>query len=264
MPVALDQSFGTRLPAFFARGSMELAWIISERIKMNTYRKIAIIVGVLFIIGTVAGVLSGVITGPVLNDPEYLRKFSTSENQISLGALSVLIMGLALAMVPVVLFPIFKKVNESLALGYVVFRDALETVTYFPWVLSWLLLVTLSREYVKAGAPGASYFPSLGTLLLKAGDWNGQISYIVFSLGALMFYYLLYQSKLIPRWLSIWGLMGAILFLVEPLLALFGTKLEILFAPIFAQEMILAVWLIVKGFNPSALAALKVGPGGEN
>jgi hypothetical protein len=87
-------------------------------------------VGVLFIIGTVAGILSVVVTGSILADPEYLIKVSANENQIIIGALLVLIMGFALAMVPVMLFPIFKKYNEALALGAVVFRGALEAVAY--------------------------------------------------------------------------------------------------------------------------------------
>ena len=100
---------------------------------MNTHKKTAIIVGVLFIIGTVAGILSVVFTGSILDDPDYLIKVSANENQIIIGALFVLIMGFALAMVPVMMFPIFKKHNEALALGYVVFRGALETVTYIAW-----------------------------------------------------------------------------------------------------------------------------------
>ena len=222
---------------------------------MNTSKKTARIVGVLFIIGTVAGVLSVVFTGPILDDPDYLMKVSADENQIIIGALLVLIMGFALAMVPVVLFPIFKKHNEALALGSVVFRGALEAGAYIALVISWLLLLTLSQEYVKAGAPDASYFQTLGTLLLEAADSIGQILSIVFSLGALMIYYLFYQSKLIPRWLSVWGLIGAILYLAAPLLGMFGSELEILFAPLALQEMVLAVWLIVKGFNSSAIAS---------
>jgi hypothetical protein len=226
--------------------------------KMNTYRKTAIIVGVLFIIGTVAGILSRVFTGPILDDPDYLIKVSANENQIIIGALLVLIMGFALAMVPVMLFPIFKKHNEALALGAVVFRGALEAVAYIAIAISWLLLLILSQEYVKAGTPDASYFQTLGTLLLEAPDWIGQTLSIVFSLGALMIYYLFYQSKLIPRWLSVWGLIGAILYLAAPLLFMFGSELGILMAPLAVQEMVFAVWLIVKGFNPSAIATESV------
>ena len=223
---------------------------------MYSNRKIAIIVGVLFIIGTVAGILSRVITGPILDASDYLIKVSANENQIIIGALFVLIMAFALAMVPVVMFSIFKKHNEALALGYVVFRGALEVVAYIAVVISWLLLLTLSQEFVKAGAPDASNFQTLGTLLLGAVDWiNHSFLTIVFSLGALMFYYLFYQSKLIPRWLSGWGFIGATLVLAVGVLGMFGLVLEILWAPLGVQEMVLAVWLIVKGFNPSAIAS---------
>jgi hypothetical protein len=226
---------------------------------MNTNRKTAIIVGVLFIIGTVAGILSVVFTGSILGDPDYLIKISVNENQIIIGALLVLIMGLALAMVPVVMFPIFKKQNEVLALGYVVFRGALETVIYIPMVISWLLLIILSQEYLKAGAPVASYFQTLGTLLHEVSDQINPIGGIVFSLGALMFYFLFYQSKLIPRWLSGWGLIAAILNLGTGLAGMFAltsslSTIDVLALPIFLQEMVMAVWLIVKGFNPPAIA----------
>jgi len=89
---------------------------------MNSEKKTARIVGVLFIIGTVAGILSRVIAGPILNSSDYLIKVSANENQIIIGSLFVLIMAFALAMVPVVMFSIFKKYNEVLAVGYVVFR----------------------------------------------------------------------------------------------------------------------------------------------
>jgi hypothetical protein len=223
---------------------------------MNTNIKTARIVGVLYIIGTVAGVLSLIFAGSILDDPDYLVKVSANENQIIIGALCVLIMGLALAMVPVMMFPILKKQNEALALGYVVFRGALETFTYIATVISWLLLIAVSQEYVNAGAPDASYFQTLGTVLLETADSIDLISTIVFSLGALMFYYLLYQSKLSPRWLSGWGLIGATLVLAVGLLGMFGVALEILWAPLAVQEMVLALWLIVKGFNPSAIASL--------
>jgi hypothetical protein len=218
---------------------------------MISNRRTAIIVGVLFIIGTVAGVLSALFTGPILDDPDYLTKVTSNQNQIITGALLVLIMGFGLAMIPVMMFPIFRKYNEALALGAIVFRGVLEAVTYIAIVISWLLLLTLSREYIKAGAPDASSFQILGTLLLEADDWIAQILAIVFSIGALAIYYLFYQSKLIPRWLSIWGLIGAILYLAAPLLAMFGFVSEILMAPLALQEMVLAVWLIVKGLNSS-------------
>jgi len=228
---------------------------------MNTYRKTAIIVGVLYIIGTVAGILCKVLTGSIQNDLNLLTKVTANENQIIIGALFLLIMGLALAMVPVMMFPILKKHNEALALGYVVYRGALETITTIAMVIGWLFLTVLSQQYI-AGATDASYFQTLGTLLLNGNDSISTISQIVFPLGALIFYFLLYQSKLIPRWISGWGLIAAILWLATTFLDLFGTisawsTVQVVLAlPLGLQEMVMAVWLIVKGFNPSAIASL--------
>jgi uncharacterized protein DUF4386 len=219
----------------------------------GTNRKTAIIVGVLYIIGTIAGILSLVFTGSILSDPNYLIKVSENQNQILLGALLVLAMGFSLAMMSVVLFPILKKQNEALAFGAVVFRGMLEAVLYIAVAISWLLLLTISQEYVKAGVPDASHFQTVGALLLKATDRIGSILDIVFSLGALMIYCSFYQSKLIPRWLSVWGIIGAILYLASGLFAMFSVDFGILEAPLALQEMVMAVWLIVKGFNLSPI-----------
>lgn len=217
----------------------------------GTDRKTAKIVGALFIVGTVSGALSVVFAGSILSDPNYLIKFTENQNLILIGSLCVLMMGFSLAMMSVMLFPILKKYNEALALGAVVFRGALEAVLYIAIVISWLFLLTVSQEYVKAGTADASQFQTLGTMVLKASDQIGSILDIVFSLGALMIYYLFYQSKLIPGWLSVWGLVGATLYLTSGLFAMFSADYGILQAPLALQEMILAVWLIVKGFNSS-------------
>ncbi len=227
---------------------------------MDTNRKTAVIVGVLFIIGTVSGVLSVVLSSSILDVSDNLAKISANESQFIAAALFVLTMGLALAMVPVMMFPILKKQNEALALGYVIFRGALETVTYIATVISWLLLIRLSQEYVKAGAPTTLNLQTVGTLLLDGNQQINHILKIVFPLGGMLFNYLLYQSKLVPRWLSAWGFIGVTLHFAEGLLTLFGLlpgTVETLAAlPIALQEMVFAVWLIVKGFNPSAITTL--------
>jgi len=163
-------------------------------------------------------------------------------------------------MVPVVLYPILRRYNEVLALGYVVFRGALETVTYFVTAISWLLLLALGQLYVQSGASAASGFLAPGALLLKAGELSS-LTGIVFCLGALMFYTVLCQSRLVPRWISVWGLVALIPYLAAEFLALFAlldplsATASLLHIPLAVQEMVLAVWLIVKGFSPSALAA---------
>ena len=220
---------------------------------MKTYRKTSIIVGVLFIIGTVSGILSAVFTGSILAAPDYLTQVAANQMQMVTGAFFILLMGLSLAMVPVMMYPLFKKQNEALALGAVVFRGPLEAATYILMVVSWLLLIVVSQE--SANAADASSFQALGAVLLRANNMINPVLEIVFSLGALMFYTLFYQTRLIPRWLSGWGIVGAIVYLAGGVLALFGTNLEFLLALLGVQEMVMALWLIIKGFNPSTLTA---------
>jgi len=227
---------------------------------MNSNRKTAIIVGVLFITGTVAGILSLVFSGSILGAPDYLTKVSANENRVVIGALFELIMAAVLVGVPLMMFPIFKKHNEPIALGYVGAR-IIEAVGDVVAAISLLSLLTLSQEFVKAGAPDASYFQALGTLLLAVREWTAAVGVTIpFSLGALMFYYLWYRSKLIPRFISVWGLIGTPLYLAAGLLGMFGisrfsTISTSLFLPLAVNEMFLAVWLIVKGFNSSAIAS---------
>jgi hypothetical protein len=224
---------------------------------MNTCRKNAVIVGAMYIIGTIAGILSLVFTGPARTAQDLLTHLSANENQIVLGAFSVLIMGMALAMVPVAAFPVLRKHNEVLALGYVVFRSGFEAVCYLAMAVSWLFLVPLSHAY-QAGAADASNLQAFGSALFEVSQIDLVLT-IVFSLGALMFYSVLYQTKLVPRWLSGVGLIVVVVSWAAnwlPMLGLASPELPILSymqMPLALQEMVLAVWLIAKGFNPSAI-----------
>jgi hypothetical protein len=101
----------------------------------------------------------------------------------------------------------------------------------------------------------ASYFQSSGALLLAVKDWASVPENFPYGLGALILNYLLYQSELVPRWLSVWGLVGGALMLAMGVLRLFGRPVMFLALPIVLNEMVLAVWLIAKGFNPSAIAS---------
>ena len=121
----------------------------------------------------------------------------------------------------------------------------------------------MSQGYV-AGASNVSYYQPLGTLLLALHGWSIWMGTLIFfGLGSVTLNYLLYQSKLVPRFLSVWGLIGAALILLYGLVNLFSLDplnmlssiLTILALPIAVQEMVFAVWLIVKGFNPAAIAS---------
>jgi hypothetical protein len=222
---------------------------------METGKNAARILGLLYIIGSVAGILSRVLTAPVLSAQDLLTTVAASGSRIPAAALMVLLMGAALALVPVVGFPILRRHDEVLALGYVVFRGALEGAGYMGIVVSWLLLLPLSR-IDSLGIAYSAELQAVGQVLLNATE-IGVVLMLGFSLGGLLFYALLYRSKLVPRWLSAWGLGAILLNLAAGLLAMFGVidllsgTSTVLQLPIFLQETVLAVWLIVRGFSPT-------------
>lgn len=235
---------------------------------MNTYRTNAAIAGALYIIGTAAGILSLTLSQPLRDARDPLAVAAANANQLIGAALCVLLMCLSLALVPVVLYPVLRKYGEVLALGYVVFRGALETVIGLMAPIAWLLLVAMGRSYVPPAAAAASGFQTSGALLLKVGE-NSSLTGIVFCLGALMFYALLYRSRLVPRWISVWGLAALVPYLAAAFLTLFAlldpmsSTAMLLYSALALQEMVMAVWLIVKGFNPSA-SAFKSGKTATN
>ncbi|MFX0209371.1 MAG: DUF4386 domain-containing protein [Candidatus Hodarchaeota archaeon] len=221
--------------------------------KMN-----ARITGALFITATVAGILAVVFFGSNLETPVDLAKISANETQVMTGALFYFIMAAACASIAIPIYPILKEHNEGMALGAVGFR-MIEGALYMVGVMCVLALVLLSQEFVDAGAPADSYFQTLGELLLAGQDLAQALvpSVFAFSLGALMYQFIFFQSKLIPRWLSIWGLIGSALVFVSGLVTIFGGSAlspisDLLGLPNFVGEMVLAVWLIVKGFNSSS------------
>ena len=223
---------------------------------MDSNRKTAIIVGVLFITALVSSMLSGVFSGSI-NDPDYLTAVSANENQVLIGVLFQLILTASVVAIPIMMFPILKKYNERLALGYVVAR-IFEGFFDIVIAMSMLLLLTLSREFVEAGAPDASYFQTSGALLLGVHGWSSIVENFPYCLGALIFYYLLYRSNLVPRWLSGWGFLGAALFLATAPFRMFDLlppSTVVLAVPLILNELVLAIWLIVKGFNSSAIAS---------
>jgi len=223
---------------------------------MNNNIKTARIVGALFIVATVAYSLGVVLLDPILGGTDYLTNVSANENILIIGAFLVLIDAVAVAGIAIVIYPVLKKHNEALALGYVGARIG-ESVLFSVNVITTLTLLTLSQEFTKVGALDTSYYQTLGTVLLAAGNWAYLLGLgLAFAISALILNFVLYQSKLIPRWLSGWGLVGAALVFANYLLESFGINpVEILFLPIAVQEMVFAVWLIVKGFNLSAITS---------
>lgn len=221
--------------------------------KMNTYRKSAIIAGVFYIAATVASSITVIIMTPMLDAPDYLVRLAGNEFQVMMAALLMLIDVVAVVGIGIVLYPILKKHIEALALGFATAR-AIEAVLFTVYVIGILSLLALSQEFVKAGAPDAAYFQTGGTVLRAASDWAFTLGLrLAFVVSALLLNFSLYRTRLIPRWLSGWGFVGAILAFALLLFKFFGiVALEISDFIIAVQEMVFAVWLIVKGFDLSA------------
>lgn len=223
---------------------------------MNTYRKITILVGILFITATVASSLSIIFTTPILDAPDYLTEIAANAAQIRLASLLMLIDAIAVAGIAIVIYPVLKKHNEILALGYVSAR-IVESVFFIFYVIMLLSLMSIGQDFATAGASEVSHFQTIGDALMAVFEWTFTLGYgIIFTLSALILNYTLLQAKLVPRWLSVFGIIGAVISLTLNLLVLFSIELtEILDIVIAVQEMVLAVWLIVKGFNVSAIAS---------
>ena len=224
---------------------------------MNTYRKTAIITGILFLVGYVGIFVGSAFYTPILDATDYLSQIYPNKSQVIVGMLIELINDAAVIGIPVMLFSIFKKYSERLALGYFGFRIIESMILIFSKT-SFLSLITLSQAYIAAGSPESSYFHTLGAVALTERDWASQIQVVFFVLSALIFYYVLYQTKLLPRWLSVWGFIAVVSLIAANVLPVpdlsQGFNLaQLLFMPIFLSEILVAIWLIVKGFNQPAI-----------
>ena len=157
---------------------------------------------------------------------------------------------LAVVGIAVVLYPVLKRGSERLAIGYVAARS-IEAALFALATTNLLSLSALSR----AGVQAASGSDALGAVLLAGHDWNQvTLPFVAFAVGALMLNYHLFRHRLVPRWISGWGFVAGASILAARVLLMGGVPLApaavtAMDAPIFAQEMVFALWLIVRGFS---------------
>jgi Domain of unknown function (DUF4386) len=227
----------------------------------RTSRTNAVIVGILFIIGTMTGVAAAMLGSPILDAPDYLSKIVANEGTVVSGAFLIFVMGLACAGIGLGLYPILRQYNIGLAIGVVGFR-LIEGMADVLGGLSYIALLALSREYMNAGALDAAYFHIIGAIIKASSEWiNNGVVLISWCIGAFIYYDIFYRYQLVPRWISVWGLIGITLTTITSVMVMFGVASSfgavqmIANLPILLQEMVMAVWLIAKGFNPSAIAS---------
>lgn len=220
------------------------------------------LVGVLFILAAVSAVAGVILYDPILNGSDYLINGSKHANRVIWGALMELILVVSVVGTATTMFPILRRYNETIALCHVCFRF-LEAIVIMIGVISVLSLLTLSQEFVAAGAPDVATFQTSGTILKAIHEWTFMLGpNFMLGINTLMYSYIFYKTKLVPKFIPILGMTGAALVFICALLVMFDIIEQVsvwgglLALPVAANEMILAVWLIMKGFNSSALASL--------
>jgi hypothetical protein len=232
---------------------------------MDKDRRTAKVVGVLFIMATVASILGSAALGSVLDGTDYLSTLSAHEGQVIVAASLFLIAAVSAFGTAFLLFPILKRYAEGLAAGYVGLR-AFENVFYAASVVGLLTMLRVSQSDA-IGTADAAQLSVLGTTLLALREWSSLLGTLIFfSIGAVFLNVVLYRSQLVPRWLSVWGLIGAVFAFVYGALGIggidtaIGSPWMLLAMPIAVQEMVFAGWLLTKGFPPRQEVTVQQAP----
>jgi hypothetical protein len=229
-----------------------------QQVDAANSRSVARLAGVLFIITFVTSIPALALYDKVLDNSHYITG-SGNDTQVFLGAFLELILIVANVATAVVLFPILKRQSERLALGYVTAR-IVESAFIAVGIISVLSIVTLRQD---SGAHATTLLP-VGKALVAMHDWTFLLGpgFVVGIGNGLILGYLMYRSGLVPRRMAMLGLVGGPLICVSGIAVLFGAfdkgsaPQAIATIPEFIWELSLGVYLVVKGFKPSAITAL--------
>jgi hypothetical protein len=195
--------------------------------------------------------------GQPLMSPDYLSSMAANRGPILMFSLTVMVMGLACAGIGISLYPVLKRHNRGLALTAMGFR-LMEGPLQLATAIGIIALLAVSQEFLKAGSPPDSYYLGVGAAIKTVNDWLGTAFYLPFCIGAGSYYIIFYRARLVPRWLAVWGLVGILGMLAAGLAGILGLLDAssplgtLLCLPIMVQEQVLALRLIVKGFDPPA------------
>jgi len=222
---------------------------------VDSERRTAQVVGILFIVATVASIAGSVVLGSVLEQDDFLLGLDAHAAQVTLAAGLFLIAATSAVATAFLLFPILRRHAEGLAAGYIALRT-FENVFYVAGSVSLLAMLTVSQNG-SLGSAGPPDVALLGAALQAVRSWAVVLGTLIFfGLGCVVLNTILFQSRLVPRWLSGWGLLGAAgvsTYGVAGLLGYgteLGSPLMLLAMPIALQEMVFAGWLLVKGLEP--------------
>ncbi len=221
---------------------------------MNYVKEPARRIGWLFVVATVAGVLSVVVMSPTLGEDDVLAAVHADQGRLLLGEMLIFVMLAAMVGTAVLLAPVLRVHSEQLALGYVVART-LEVAVIAIGMVAGLMLIPLSWDVATIDGGDAASAGVLAESLETVGDWTGYLgAQMIFSISALILNWAFLRSGLIPRWLAVWGLAGVPLMFASGLLVMFeslnshASALNLLVVPLAVQEMAMAIWMIIRGF----------------
>jgi hypothetical protein len=198
-------------------------------------------------------VISSIVETRPLSNETMFQLITTETSGLLWGAIFILLMGISLVGMTVFLYPVIKRDSEELAMGMLLFRGVMEGIWYFLTTVSVILLFVIGNQYLN-NSTDQTIQMSIASIIYGFQDLLGPVGTILFLIGATCIYISFYKTKLIPRWLSIWGLVGVVPYMAYAILHLFGKDsgigfyLQMILAP---QEIIMAFWLIIKGFNIS-------------
>ena len=228
---------------------------------IKSYQKYARASGLLFLIAIVTGIIGAILFGGLSEFGADITGFSENRTKTLLASFMILLMGFACTGIAIPLYPILKKQNQPMALAAVCFR-LLEGMMHILNVVVFLTLLNLSSAYVASGASGNSYYLILNSTLSEFSGFLSLIVSICFNIGALMYSIILFQTKLLPRWMVSLALMGIFLALMNQILVYFGiyadsaTIATIFHLPTLIYELLFGFTMVFKGFNVDAIQQL--------
>lgn len=225
----------------------------------HTYRTTARVVGVVYLAGFVVGIAGNMLIQSILGAPNRLAAVSANSTTVAIGAILWLLAVVGDAAHGVLMFPVLKQQSERMAVGYLAAR-IVDAIFIAVMVLFVLVQIPLGGAYVNAA--DAPYLQALSTLFSQAQLYAYELGMSALGLAGLMLCTTLYQARLVPRWLAIWGLVGYAIILCGMLSAVMGSGLgDLSSIPGGLWEVFAGVWLIVKGFNAAAAPAAAPGTG---
>ena len=227
--------------------------------EQKQHKKNGVKAGLFFIAATVSAIIGLKLYDPILTTTNYLEAAAHHSSQITWGAVMELILICSMAGTAIMLFPYLRKFDLRLGLGYVVFR-LLEGVFILIGIVAMLAILTLSQSYLNTANANLEVYQAAGTIVKAIHDWTFILGPLfILGINTSIYSYVFYRTQLVPRKLATLGIAGAVLVFISALLVMFGviaqlSTLQILMAmPIAIYEMVLAGWLISKGFNLSYL-----------